>query len=114
MEEWKMTITRYGVVSTLKPESKQKYIDLHANAWPKVNEMIKECNLQNYSIYQINNFLFSYYEYTGEDYEADMAKMAADKTTQEWWDECIPCMKPLEGHGSEGVWTTMKEIYHLD
>ncbi len=57
---------------------------------------------------------FSYYEYTGEDYDADMAKMAADKTTQEWWDECIPCMKPLEGYGAEGVWTTMKEIYHLD
>ena len=36
-----MTITRYGAISTLKPELKQKYIDLRANAWPKVNEMIK-------------------------------------------------------------------------
>ncbi|MBO0451458.1 MULTISPECIES: L-rhamnose mutarotase [Enterococcus] len=109
-----MTVTRYGAISTLKPESKQKYIELHANAWPKVNEMIKKCNLQNYSIYQIDNTLFSYYEYTGDDYDADMAKMAADKTTQEWWDECIPCMKPLDGYGDEGVWTTMKEIYHLN
>ncbi|MFV0381604.1 MAG: L-rhamnose mutarotase [Breznakia sp.] len=108
-----MSLQRYGAVSTLTDETREKYIELHANAWSKVNEMIKKCNLQNYSIYVIGNLLFSYYEYVGEDYEADMAMMAADKTTQEWWAECIPCMRSLEGYGEEGVWTSMKEIYHL-
>lgn len=40
--------------------------------------------LQNYSIYK-DGFLFSYYEYIGTDYEADMAKMANDPETQRWW-----------------------------
>ena len=39
--------------------------------------MIQECNIRNYSIYYRDGYLFSYYEYVGDDYEADMAKMAA-------------------------------------
>ena len=48
------------------------------NPWPEVNEMIKKCNISNYSIYYRNGYLFSCFEYTGDDYEADMKKMADD------------------------------------
>jgi len=53
------------------------------DAWPDVLKMIKECNIQNYSIYSSqlddgNHYLFGYMEYTGNDFAADMAKMAAD------------------------------------
>ena len=109
-----MTITRYGAVSTLKPESKQKYIDLHANAWPKVNEMIKECGLKNYSIYSRGDYLFTYFEYEGEDFDKDMEKMAADPATQKWWDVVKPLMQPLEDRAEGEFWSDMEEIYHLD
>ena len=55
--------------------------------------------------------MFAYFEYTGEDYEKDMAKMAADPTTQHWWSLVHPLMQPLPG---ENDWADMKEIYHLD
>ena len=31
----------------------------------------------------------------GNDFAADMAKMAADPVTQQWWDVCKPCQVPL-------------------
>lgn len=105
---------RYGQIIKVKPEYLEKYKALHANPWPEVNAKIKECNIQNYSIYFWNGYLFSYYEYVGEDYEADMAKMAADPKTQEWWKETDPCQEPVELAKEGAWWSDMEEVYHLD
>jgi L-rhamnose mutarotase len=76
--------------------------------------MLKECNIQNYSIYYRDGLLFSYLEYTGKDFDADMKKMAADSITQEWWKLTDPCQEPVET-AKEGVWwADMEEVYHLN
>ena len=69
---------RYGMVIGLKPEAEQKYKEHHAAVWPAVLEMIHACNIRNYSIYLRDHTLFSYFEYHGTDFAADMARMAAD------------------------------------
>lgn len=113
-EAEKKQVKRYGWVIKVKPEKLKYYKELHANPWPEVNAMIKECNIQNYSIYYRDGLLFSYLEYTGADFEADMAKMAADPTTQKWWKETDPCQEPVET-AKEGVWwADMEEVYHLN
>ena len=76
---------RHGEMVMIKPEGLEAYKRYHANPLPGVNEMIKACNIRNYSIYQHGDYMFAYYEYVGDDFEADMAKMAADPVTQEWW-----------------------------
>ena len=104
-------VQRFGNISKVKPEKLEYYKKLHANPWPQINAMIKECNIENYSIYYHDNRLFTYFEYTGDDYEADMAKMAADPETQRWWDECIPCLAP---YTEDGPWLDMECVYRLD
>ena len=110
---------RFGWIIGLKPEKVAEYTHLHANVWPQVLAMIKECHIQNYSIYlrQLDDgkhYLFSYLEYTGDDFAADMAKMAADHETQQWWAVCKPCQVPL-AHRKEGEWwAEMREVFHLD
>lgn len=105
---------RYGQVIAVRPEKLEEYKRLHANAWPGVLKMIKDCHLQNYSIYYKDGLLFSYYEYVGTDYEADMAKMAADPETQRWWDVCKPCQQPLPTRAEGEWWSDMQEVFHLD
>lgn len=105
---------RFGQTICLKPDKASEYIRHHAAVWPPVLKMIKECNISNYSIYFKDNLLFSYFEYTGNDFEKDMEKMAADKTTQEWWDVVKPLMEPLESRAPGEFWATMQEIFHLD
>ena len=105
---------RIGQMIKVKPEGKADYIKWHANPLPGVNEMIKECNIQNYSIYSRGDYLFAYFEYDGEDFDADMAKMAADPNTQAWWDVVKPLMQPLDDRAEGEFWSDMEEVYHLD
>lgn len=107
-------VRRYGQVIRVKEEFLEKYKELHANPWPEVNAKIKECNISNYSIYYRDGYLFSYYEYTGDDYEKDMQKMAEDPKTQEWWKETDPCQTPVSSAKDGEWWGDMEEVYHLD
>ena len=110
---------RYGWVFGLKEEKIEEYKKLHAAVWPDVSSMISECNFTNYSIYlrklpDGKHYLFTYFEYTGPDFDADMARMAADPTTQQWWKECVPCLEPLPGQPDGEWWANMEEIFHQD
>ena len=105
---------RYGSVIKEKPEKLEEYKKLHANVWPGVAETIKECNIINYSIYHKDGFLFSYFEYTGDNFKADMEKMAADPITQEWWTLCEPMQIPLETREKGEWWASMEEVFHQD
>ena len=107
-------VVRKGSVIKVKPEKLEYYKMLHANPWPTVDSMLKVCNIRNYSIYYRDGYLFSYLEYSGKDWEADMAKMAADSTTQVWWKETDPCQEPVESAGDGVWWADLEEVYHLD
>ncbi|RPJ34822.1 MAG: L-rhamnose mutarotase [Verrucomicrobiaceae bacterium] len=110
---------RYGSIIGLLPEKIDEYKRLHAAVWPEVLAMIEDCNMRNYSIFlrklpDGNHYLFSYFEYIGQDFAADMAKMAADPKTQEWWDVCIPCQEPLADRAEGEWWADMEEVFHVD
>jgi len=105
---------RYGSVIKIKLDKLEEYKKLHANIWPEVAKMITECNITNYSIYHKNGYLFSYFEYIGEDYKADMAKMASDPITQKWWNICKPMQKPLETKKEGEWWSEAEEVFHQD
>ena len=105
---------RIGQLIKVKPESIAEYERLHEAVWPEVLKTIHECNIRNYSIFRQGNLLFAYFEYIGDDYAADMQKMAADPKTQEWWTYTDPMQEPLEDHAPDEWWTVMKEVFHTD
>lgn len=107
---------RYGQVIGVAPEKIAAYKRLHAAVWPDVLAMIAACNIRNYSIFlkEPENLMFAYFEYHGADFAADMAKMAADPKTQEWWAVCMPCQRPLETRREGEWWAEMEEVFHTD
>ena len=105
---------RFGQTIRLKPGCIDEYIHQHKKVWPEVIGMIKECGLYNYSIFIKDNYLFAYFEYEGNDFAADMNKMAQHKETQRWWDVVKPLMEPLETKKPGEFWADMDEIFHLD
>jgi L-rhamnose mutarotase len=112
-------VERYGMVIGVKPEKIVYYRELHAAAWPGVLAKIKECHIRNYSIYLREVapgqfLLFSYFEYTGDDFEADMARMAADPETRRWWKETDPCQTPIPTRRDKEFWSRMDEVFHAD
>ena len=109
-----VNVIRKGWVIKVKPDKLEYYKTLHANPWPAVNSMLKECHIRNYSIYYRDGYLFSYLEYTGTNWEEDMARLAADSATQAWWKETDPCQEPVESALEGEWWADMEEVYHLD
>lgn len=71
-------------------------------------DRIRKSNIRNYSIYlgkmpHGKHYLFSYFEYVGDDFEADMTATGEDARTHEWWAVCKPCQEPLPDC-AEGEW----------
>ncbi len=93
----------------LKPEKIEEYRKLHAAVWPDVLKTIHECNLRNYSISIMGDMVVSYFEYIGDNYDADMEKMAEDPITQKWWTHTHPCFRDHE----KGVYyEDLEEIFY--
>ena len=83
---------RMGMMIGLKPEKAAEYKVLHAAVWPAVLARISASSIRNYTIFlrEPENLMFAYWEYHGTDFEADMAAIAADPATQDWWTETDP------------------------
>ena len=105
---------RVASVIGLPPESVERYEELHAAVWPAVLAQISASHITNYSIYRYGELLFSYFEYLGSDYDADMAAMAADPATQEWWAVCNPLQRPVDDRADGEWWKPIPEVFHAD
>lgn len=107
---------RIGSVVGLRDGKADEYKRLHGAVWPEVLRTISAANIRNYSIFlrEPENLLFSYFEYHGTDFAADMAKIAADPKTQEWWALCGPCQAPLATRQEGEWWAAMVQVFHHD
>ena len=108
-------VERMGWVIGLKPEKIADYRALHADVWPEILAKITECNMRNYSIFlrEPENLLFAYWEYVGEDFNADMERMKEHPKTQDWWALTDPCQDPLATREPDEQWARLEEIFHL-
>ncbi len=105
---------RYGELIKIRPEKFEEYKRLHSNVWPEILQTLHECNFRNYTIFHAGEFLFGYYEYVGDDYAADTARIGASECTQKWWELTIPCQIPLETRAEGDWWEQMEELFHMD
>ncbi len=108
----KAPIKRVGMVVGLKPDAIEAYKRLHADNEPGVRDLLSRYNIRNFSIFlqEIDGkwYEFAYYEYTGDDFEGDMARLAKEPRNIEWLKVCAPMQLPLPGAES---WTEMERVY---
>ena len=107
---------RMGWVIRLRHEHVAQYKLLHAAVWPEVLETISRCGIRNYTIYlrEPENLLFAHFEYHGDDYAADMERMAQDEATRRWWALTEPCQVGFESRRQGEWWVPMTEVFHSD
>ena len=107
---------RMASVIRLRPEHLAEYTRLHADVWPGVLARLRASHITNYSIYlrRPEMLMFGYFEYTGDDFAADDAAIAADPVTQDWWAICGPMQKPFDTRAPGEWWAGMEEVFHAD
>jgi len=109
----KLEAKRIGSVIGVKPDQIAVYERIHAEVWPGVLATLKRANVSKFSIFRFENMLFSYMEYTGKDYEADMALISADPVTQEWWKVTAPMQNPVPQKKENEWWHQIPEVFQL-
>mmetsp|Transcript_9891 Transcript_9891/g.15855 ORF Transcript_9891/g.15855 Transcript_9891/m.15855 type:complete len:146 (-) Transcript_9891:266-703(-) len=112
----RMKVKRFASVIGLNREKEQYYRILHSGTWTPVLERLRKSNIGNFSIYVTElagkKYLFSYFEYTGNDYEKDMADIAKDPITQRWWQETDPCQLKLPNRAKpDDNWSQMEMVF---
>jgi L-rhamnose mutarotase len=114
MSNHPLGLQRFSAIVRLRPEHREEYLQLHAEVWPEVTAAINAANIRNYSIFLHDDLLISYYEYVGTDHAADMANMAANPVTQQWWKLTDPCQERVEKTPDGEQWATAREVWHHD
>ncbi len=105
---------RIVAVVQLRPEHEIEYRRLHEDVWLGVLATLRRVGVRNYSIFLRDGLLFSYLEYTGDDWTAAQAEIAADPETQRWWQLTDPMQEPLKTTAEGEWWAPAEEVFHLD
>ena len=108
------TPRRYGLVLRVRPEHFEEYKRLHLAVWPGVLQQITDSKIANYSIFHREGWLFPYFEYWGDDFDADMRLMATNLETRRWWAIMEPMQDPLPSRAPGEWWAHMTEVFHHD
>jgi L-rhamnose mutarotase len=106
-------VKRMGMVVGIRPEHIDEYKRLHAAGNPGVRDLLSKYHMHNFNIFlqkmpDNNWYEFGYYEYTGNDFDGDMATLAKEPRNIEWLKTCDPLQIPLPG--AKG-WTEMESVY---
>lgn len=105
---------RVAQVIRVRPEKLAEYRELHREVPPPVLDALRRCHIANYSIHLLGDRLFGYFEYHGEDLEADLARMAADEHTREWWARTDPCQEPVEEAAPGQWWAPTEQVFLME
>lgn len=105
-------VKRVGMVIGVRPDKIAAYEAFHADSNPGVRDLLDKYHMHDFSIFiqQIGDkwYEFGYYEYTGTNYDEDMAKLAKEPRNIAWLKQTDPLQIPL--NNSKG-WTMMKRVY---
>ncbi len=107
------SVKRVGMVVGIKPEMLEEYKRLHAADHAGVRDLLNKYHMHNFNIFLQKMpdgkwYEFGYYEYTGDDFETDMANLAKEPRNIEWLKQCDPMQIPLPGATG---WMEMEQVY---
>lgn len=113
---------RVAQIVKLKPEHVAEYKACHARVWPEVLKQIKDCNIEDYSIFHDpdSGILFASFKYVGYNWAGDMERMRENPKVQEWWkmtdsfqESLVPGAKSsYGGEGEPSWWKGIEEVFY--
>ena len=101
---------RIANVTKLKEGAADDYRALHEGIWQEIVDAGHQYGLRNFTMFRHGDYLFSYYEYIGDDFEEDMKKKSKCKNQAEWQAECSKYKCEIDGKPS----IPLEEFWHND
>ena len=102
---------RYAWKAVVKDGMKEEYVRRHNEIWPELVEVLKQAGIVNYSIWNVGNELFGYYECEkGADFAA---KTQADSPVVDKWNEYMKDVMVMEMDPVTGAQPKAEEVFYL-
>ena len=102
---------RYAWKATVLPGKLEEYIHRHNNIWPELKEVLHAAGIRNYTIWNVGDELFGYYEC---DSVAYAAKVQAESPVVDRWNEYMADILELECDPETGAQKKLVEVFRLD
>ena len=102
---------RYAWKATVLPGKLEVYIHRQDYFWPEMKQVLTEAGIRNYTIWNVGNELFGYYECDSIDYAA---KVQADSPVVDKWNEYMKDVMQMEMDPETGAQPRLTEVFSLD
>ncbi len=103
---------RYAWKAVVKEGCLEEYVRRHQEIWPELVELLKQAGVCNYSIWNVGNELFGYYECAkGVDFAA---KTQAESPLVDKWNEYMKDVMIMEMDPVTGAQPMLTEVFRLD
>ena len=88
----------------------EEYIKRHDEIWPEMTELLNKAGIHNYSIWNIGNELFGYYECEhGVDFAAKT--QAESEIVNKWGEYMSDVLMPSEKDPETGVQPRLRQVF---
>ena len=103
---------RYAWKATVKPGMLAEYRRRHDNIWPELKELLKSAGICNYTIWNVGDELFGYYECEkGIDFAA---KTQAESAVVDRWNEYMKDVMIMEMDSVTGAQPKLEPVFFLE
>ena len=102
---------RYAWKATVKEGMLDEYIRRHDNLWPEMKDMLNEAGIRNYTIWNVGNVLFGYYECDSVEYAS---AIQANSEINAKWDTYMKDVMVMEKDPVTGAQPLMKQVFFFD
>ena len=102
---------RYAWKAEIKEGKRAEYIKRHDEIWPEMKELLKSAGIFNYSIWNVDDDLFGYYECEkGIEFAA---RVQAESPIVERWNEYMKDVMEMELDPQTGAQPHLTEVFYL-
>ena len=103
---------RYAWKAMLKPGMKEEYKRRHDAIWPEMVALLKAAGIRNYTIWNVGNELFGYYECEkGLDYAASVQ---AESPIVDKWNQYMEDVMTMPLDPDTGVQPKLERMFFLE
>ena len=102
---------RYAWKAQILEGKKAEYVRRHDEIWPELKALLKDAGISNYSIWNVGNDLFGYYECEkGIEYAA---RMQAESPIVDKWNEYMKDVMIMPLDPETGAQPLLEEVFYL-
>ena len=102
---------RYAWKAIVREGMLEEYIKRHDEIWPEMKEMLHAAGIRNYTIWNVGNELFGYYEC---DSIAEAGRIQAESEVNARWDQYMKDVMIAEKDPVTGAQPLMKQVFFFD